>query len=167
MASIRGRSLRMSVSHCSLAASSFALLLGAAACGATTETTTGALVSTSTQPSLTTSTTEPVTIDPSVDRLTLPTAAQTDSSAQSDPATRTSSSTASIAPAPPALSTATTAQATTTTARVAPTSTTAVAGANNFPDVSVVNLTDQATVSLASELGGGSIPILLWFWGPL
>ncbi|MGI9613633.1 MAG: hypothetical protein ACR2QO_12025 [Acidimicrobiales bacterium] len=37
---------------------------------------------------------------------------------------------------------------------------------NLFPDVDVVNIVDGSTVNLAQELGGGDLPVLLWFWAP-
>lgn len=37
---------------------------------------------------------------------------------------------------------------------------------NLFPDVDVVNIVDGSTVNLAQELGGGNLPVLLWFWAP-
>lgn len=39
-------------------------------------------------------------------------------------------------------------------------------GENLFPDVDVVNVSDGATINLAGELGGGDLPVLLWFWAP-
>lgn len=37
---------------------------------------------------------------------------------------------------------------------------------NLFPDVDVVNVADSSTLNLAAELGGGDLPVLLWFWAP-
>lgn len=37
---------------------------------------------------------------------------------------------------------------------------------NLFPDIEVVNVADATTFNLASELGGGDLPVLLWFWAP-
>lgn len=37
---------------------------------------------------------------------------------------------------------------------------------NLFPDVDVVNIADASTLNLATELGGGDLPVLLWFWAP-
>jgi hypothetical protein len=41
-----------------------------------------------------------------------------------------------------------------------------VPGENLFPDVDVVDISDGSTVNLADELGGGTKPVLLWFWAP-
>lgn len=38
--------------------------------------------------------------------------------------------------------------------------------ANLFPDVDVVKVSDSTTLNLATELGGGTLPVLLWFWAP-
>lgn len=35
-----------------------------------------------------------------------------------------------------------------------------------FPDVDVVDIQTGATLNLASELAGGTQPVLLWFWAP-
>ena len=40
------------------------------------------------------------------------------------------------------------------------------AGENLFPDLDVQRISDGATVNLASELGGGELPVLLWVLGP-
>ncbi len=40
------------------------------------------------------------------------------------------------------------------------------AGENLFPDIDVVNIVDGSNVNLAAELGGGDLPVLLWFWAP-
>ncbi len=37
---------------------------------------------------------------------------------------------------------------------------------NLFPDVDVVNVVDGTTVNVADQLGGGDLPVLLWFWAP-
>lgn len=37
---------------------------------------------------------------------------------------------------------------------------------NLFPDVDVVNISDGSTINLATELGGGDTPLLLWFFAP-
>ena len=37
---------------------------------------------------------------------------------------------------------------------------------NLFPNVDVVNVHDGSTLNLATELGGGDLPVLLWFWAP-
>jgi len=37
---------------------------------------------------------------------------------------------------------------------------------NLFPDIDVVNIADSSTYNLAAELGGGDLPVLLWFWAP-
>lgn len=37
---------------------------------------------------------------------------------------------------------------------------------NVFPDLNVVRIADRGTVNLADELGGGDLPVLLWFWAP-
>ena len=42
---------------------------------------------------------------------------------------------------------------------------TAAPAENLFPDVDVVNVVDGSTVNLTS-LGGGDLPVLLWFWAP-
>lgn len=39
-------------------------------------------------------------------------------------------------------------------------------GENLFPDIEVVDVADGATINLSSELGGGDLPVLLWFWAP-
>ena len=38
--------------------------------------------------------------------------------------------------------------------------------ANLFPDIDVVRVSDSTTLNLATELGGGTVPVLLWFWAP-
>ncbi|MEM8925821.1 MAG: hypothetical protein AAGD35_20140 [Actinomycetota bacterium] len=37
---------------------------------------------------------------------------------------------------------------------------------NLFPDVDVALIADGSTVNLAEELGGGELPVLLWFFAP-
>ncbi|MCP3992095.1 MAG: hypothetical protein GY724_23695 [Actinomycetia bacterium] len=37
---------------------------------------------------------------------------------------------------------------------------------NLFPDIEVVNISDSSTVNLSTELAGGDLPVLLWFWAP-
>ena len=37
---------------------------------------------------------------------------------------------------------------------------------NLFLDIEVVRVDDATTLNLATELGGGSLPVLLWFWAP-
>ena len=57
-----------------------------------------------------------------------------------------------------------------TTAAVAPEGEVAEAApeseTNLFPSVDVVNVHDGSTLNLAAELGGGDLPVLLWFWAP-
>ena len=37
---------------------------------------------------------------------------------------------------------------------------------NLFPDIEVLSIADGSSVNLATELGGGDLPVLLWFWAP-
>lgn len=37
---------------------------------------------------------------------------------------------------------------------------------NLFPDLEVVDITEGSSLNLADELGGGDLPVLLWFWAP-
>lgn len=44
--------------------------------------------------------------------------------------------------------------------------TTSEPAVNLFPDVEVTNIVDSSSLNLATELGGGDLPVLLWFWAP-
>jgi hypothetical protein len=35
-----------------------------------------------------------------------------------------------------------------------------------FPDTQVVEIATGAELNLSAELGGGDLPVLLWFWAP-
>ncbi|MEL7158653.1 MAG: hypothetical protein AAFN30_18935 [Actinomycetota bacterium] len=70
---------------------------------------------------------------------------------------------ASTEPAP----TTTGAESTTTAASAAATEAPAEEPRENlFPPVDVVRISDGTTLNLATELGGGDLPVLLWFWAP-
>jgi hypothetical protein len=38
--------------------------------------------------------------------------------------------------------------------------------ANFFPDIDVLDVSTGDSANLATELGGGDTPVLLWFWAP-
>jgi len=60
-----------------------------------------------------------------------------------------------------------TAAATTPTTQAPPTTQATVAPVgNSFPDVAVTDVGTGQAASLASTLGGGNRPVLLWFWSP-
>ncbi len=35
-----------------------------------------------------------------------------------------------------------------------------------FPNIEVVNVADSSMLNLSTELAGGDLPVLLWFWAP-
>lgn len=106
-------------------------------------------------------------------RLTLPAPASSDDEAQSGAAGQQATASSAAAGADTSPTTA----APTTTPTVPPTTavpttvapTTAAAPApavNSFPAVAVKRIADQASVNASDQLGGGSRPVLLWFWSP-
>lgn len=72
------------------------------------------------------------------------------SSTSSQPSTSTTPITA-----PPTTSTTTTATPSSTSS-----------GQNNFPDGTIVQLSNEQSSSFKAQLGGGSKPVLVWFWLP-
>lgn len=72
-------------------------------------------------------------------------------------------------PAPASASTTTVGDAATTVAPATGSEESAPAPeetANLFPSIDVVRISDGSTFDLATELGGGDLPVLLWFWAP-
>ncbi len=43
---------------------------------------------------------------------------------------------------------------------------TSIGGQNLFPMIEVADATTGDPIDLADELGGGDLPVLLWFWAP-
>ncbi len=81
-----------------------------------------------------------------------------EATASTEPGTQAPATTVAEADTPPADSSAAAAPVESTE--------TDVAAENLFPDVEVLSVADGSSINLAAELGGGDLPVLLWFWAP-